>query len=383
MLDFSAIISNPLTIIVLSVSVLSFLYLVLYYGIFYYRVAKYRLNKKDKDVLTAPDSRKPSVSVVVTAHNDSELLKKGLVYLLEQEYEDYEVVVVNYVSQDDTKFVLRVCSENYPCLKVVNFPEDVNMFQGKKYPLSLGIKSAQNDIIICTDPECIPQSFVWVNEMVKEFTDKTNIVLGYSGISKEKGFFNAMQQYDNITRYARCLGSAICGMPYTGNGHNLAFRRSFFFESKGFISHYSEQEGADDLFVNKNANKSNTAVALHPDSFVMVDPDKNMKNWKQRRKRRFAPLYLHPKGEILLRSLYPMSLLLFYVSVVFIFVFKWLYWQIPLLLLLLKWMWQCFSSRALFTRFGVKKLFYAAPLFELYFLFADTILSTISLIGKK
>lgn len=383
MLDFSAIISSPLAVVVLSVSVLSFLFLLLYYGLFYFRVARYRFNKKDGHVSGEFGSKKPSVSVVVTAHNDSELLKKSLVYLLEQDYENYEVVVVNYVSQDDTKFVLRVCSENYPCLKVVNFPEDVNMFQGKKYPLSLGVKTAQNDIIICTDPECIPQSFGWVGEVVKEFSDKTNIVLGYSGVCKEKGVFNALQQYDNITRHARFLGAALCGMPYTGNGHNLAFRRSFFFESKGFISHYSEPEGADDLFVNRNANKSNTAVVLHPDSVVMVDSEKNFKSWMQRRKGRFAPLYLHSKGEIFLRSLYPVSLFVFYVSLVTVLVLKMLYWQIPALVLLLKWLWQCLASRSLFARFEAKRLFWAAPLFELYFLFVDTILSTISLIGKK
>lgn len=383
MLDFSEIISNPLIVVVLAVLVLSFLYLFLYYGLFYFRVANYRLGKKDNIVSDASGSSRPSVSVVVTAHNDSELLKKSLVYLLEQDYDNYEVVVVNYVSQDDTKFVLRVCSENYPCLKVVNFPEDVNMFQGKKYPLSLGIKSAQNDIIICTDPECVPQSFNWLGEMVRQFSKETNIVLGYSGIVKEKGMFNALQQYDNITRYARCLGSAICGMPYTGNGHNLAFRRSFFFEAKGFISHYSEPEGADDLFVNKNATRINTSVSLHPDSFVMVDPEQNVKDWMQKRKRRFAPLYLHSKGEIFLRSLFPLSLFLFYLSIAIAFIFSWMYWQIPLLALLLKCMWQCWASRSLFARFDVKNQFWMAPLFELYFLLSDTILSTISLIRKR
>lgn len=383
MLDFSAIFANPFEVVVTAVIAITFILLSLYYAFFYLRVARYRMSKTNGYVRSETPSATPSVSIVLTAHNDSEWLKESLVYLLEQDYPNYEVVVVNYVSQDDTKFVLKLCAENYPHLRVVNFPEDVNMFQGKKYPLSLGIKSARNDIIICTNPECVPKSFSWVSEIVCEFSPSTNIVLGYSGIKQEKGLFNALQQYNNVTRYARVFGAALMGAPYTGNGHNLAYRRSFFFESQGFISHYSEPEGADDLFVNKNATKKNTAVALHPDSFMITDPEKSCKGWMRKRKRRFAPLYMHSTGELILRSIYPLSLLLFYAAVVIALVFKCFYWQIPVLVLLLKWVWQCLSIKPLFDRFGVKRIFCFAPFLELYFLFTDTILSTISLIRRK
>ena len=127
-MDFTNVLSSTFTLVLLALLALSFVLLCLYYGLIWLRTGRY-----SKSPLPTPDTVAerdlPSVSVVVVAHNEAESLKKSLPYLLEQDYPDYEVVVVDYTSQDDTPFVLRVCSENYPNLKPVSFPADVNMFK--------------------------------------------------------------------------------------------------------------------------------------------------------------------------------------------------------------------------------------------------------------
>ena len=155
----------PLFLIVLFV--ICFVYLALHYGLYYLRTSQ---NKPLQS-----NNAKPSVSIVLTSKNGEKLLTDNLTYLLEQNYPDYEVVVVDYTSFDNTQFVLQVFKSNYPDkLKIVRFEEDVNQYKGKKFPLSIGIQSAKNDIILLTEIDCVPKSFDWIEKMMQPFGNPQN-----------------------------------------------------------------------------------------------------------------------------------------------------------------------------------------------------------------
>ena len=68
-------------------------------------------------------------------------------------------------------------------------------------------------------------------------------------------------------------------------GRNLAYRRSFFFENRGFSKHLTIPFGDDDLFVNDNATANNVAVELSPDSFMESLPEKNFSDWLHQKRR--------------------------------------------------------------------------------------------------
>lgn len=380
-MDFSNILTNTNTLILLIILVVSFILLSLHYGLIYLRVGRYK-NAQTPLSDTIADAKLPSVSVVLTAHNQAVYLKESLVLLLEQDYPNYEVVVVDYTSRDDTQFVLKVCSENYKNLKVISFKEDVNMFSGKKYPLSIGIKSAKNDIILLTEPDCAPKTFTWIRSMVMGYMHGADIVIGYCGVKQEVGLLNGMMQYDNLCAAASCLGYAMMGNPYTATGRNLSYRRNFFFDRGAFIRHYSEPEGADDMFVNQNANRRNTALMLAPESFVSTDPKPTYRQWRLQRKNVYATKKYYQWDLKLMLSLHPLAVLLFYLSIVLLLVLHTFPWEILAGVVALSWIWQivCFSQ--LSKRFEVKMVHFFSPFYELYFLFANTILYTTTLHKK-
>jgi len=380
-MNFEATLNSRYTLFLLVVLVVSFVALCLYYGLMWMRVARYKNSKMPQaDELKPADL--PSVSVVIVSHNESEALKKSLPYLLEQDYPNYEVVVVDYMSSDDTPFVLRVCSENYTNLKVVNFKADVNMFKGKKYPLSIGIKSAVGDVVLLTEPDCRPGGFDWVSEMVCGYMHGASMVLGYSLVNTDKGLLNALERYENMVFTASYVGATIMGNPYTATGRNLSYRRDFFFNRGGFISHYSFPDGADDLFVNQNANRSNTVVDLRDKAAVMCDESRTLGEWRQKRLHRRSPRRFYGIKDRLSLALYPLSQLLFLASLVLLFVGGIFPWQMLVALLAVKIIWQIVCCALLANRFKIKLLQFFSPFFELYFLFSDTILS-ISALRKK
>lgn len=360
--------------------------LCLHYGIFHCRVGRYKGPGGGKRKV--PDlAACPPVSVVLTAQNDAQWLKSNLVYLLEQDYPDFEVVVVDYISTDETQFVLKILSENYKNLKVVPLAENVNGYRGKKYPTSIGIKSAKNDILFFIDPNCRPldlTNFRWLREMVAGYANaKTEAVLGYCSIQPAKNPFNWLQQYDNLEYSVSYLGAAIMRHPFTGSGRNLSYRRSMFMRKRGFIYHYSIADGADDMFINQNCNGNNTQVILSEGSFTVTEPARTVAQWHSYRKHRSATHWYYCFGLKMQRLLKPCSVVLFYLCGVLLLLAGTMPWPVLASALLVKLVWQIVATGQAARKLMVGSVVYwFSPLLEIYFLIADTILS-LSPLPKK
>ena len=376
MFDFSHFLPDTQSIVFAALLMLAMIFCCLYYGLFHFRIGRWhRKAKPTEGTGNLSKDALPPVSVVLTAHNDVTWLKENLVYLLEQDYPDFEVVVVDYLSQDDTPFVLKLLKDYYPHLKIVPFKEDVNLFQGKKYPLSIGIKSAKNDILLLADPDCTPKNMQWLRGMVKGYMKSdTQIVLGFCGLNRTKTLLGALQQYDNLSYSSHYLGCALLGHPYTGTGRNLSYRRSFFFKHGAFISHYSVAGGSDDLFIYQNATRSNTAISISSDACLSTEPKKHFGEWHKLRLSRVSTRNWHSVGGRMMEDLLPISTLLFYVMAALLAIGGGVPWGAVLIAVVLKWAWQIVAFAQLCKRFEGGLVYLAAPLFEIYFIIANTIL---------
>ena len=377
------LLNNTLLLVCGGLLLTTFIYLCIYYGRVNLTIGRHCFHHSPIESQPHEEDL-PSVSIVLTAHNESEALKKSLPYLLEQDYPNYEVVVVDYCSHDDTTFVLQVCAENYSTLRVVHFQEDVNMFQGRKYPLSIGIRSAKNDIILLTEPGCVPQSFQWVRQMARPFINaQTKIVLGHCAYEQPASFIESLAQYDNSASCARWIAAAIHHHPYTGTGRNLAYRRQFFFDNGAFIRHYSEPNGADDLFVNQNCTRSNTAVNIQPEAYVSTQAPSSRRAWRDIRTERFSTKKYYALSLKLRLALHPFALVLFYLSAIAILIFAMPLWYIPVAFIVILWAWNITTAYVLNKQIDIRKLRWLSPLLEIYFSLKNTISCLRALLSKK
>ncbi len=351
------------------------LFQIIYYIVVYGRTAFYKGNKKENKKL-------PSVSVVLCVKDEAYNLEKRLPTILEQEYPNFEVVVVNDASVDETEYVLHVLKEIYPNLNVVNLYNNVNKFLGKKYPLSLGIKSAKNDIILLTEADTIPSSYHWISEMVKGFTDNKQIVLGYTAYETRKGLLNKLIHYENQTLAMNYLGLGMIGSPYMGLGRNLAYTREMFFKQGGFISQYNIPVGDDDLFINKVANPRNTSVIITSDSINLSIPKEKMYEWIIQKKKHYTSLRHFKLKDKLITSLIPFTTFLLYALAIVSIVFKFP-WEYVVVGILLKYIVQIFYYFRSSKTLGTKKIAIFAPIFEIMFMFFNTIINATTLFTKR
>jgi len=228
---------------------------------------------------------KTPVSVIICARNEEENLRKNLPLILEQKYPDFEVVVINDCSTDGTEKYLDSLKEQYPILKTTTIKEDRKFKHGKKLALTVGIKAANNDLLLFTDADCWPESSLWIETMQSNFNPETSIVLGYGGYSERKGLLNTIIRFETLYIAMQYFGYALIRLPYMGVGRNLAYRKSLFFNNKGFARHSHLLSGDDDLFVNEVANRHNTRIEIRTESHTRSESKRTWKEWYFQKKR--------------------------------------------------------------------------------------------------
>ena len=294
---------KPETYILLGFAIIAIIQLFYYYA-YYIRVAAYKQRIKKR--------KAGPVSVIICARNEAENLRSFLPSVLEQDYYDFEVIVVNDCSDDGTDDVLERFEKEYDNLKVTTIFKESSLRHSKKMALFIGIKAARNDLLLLTDADCQPLSQDWISHMASGFNKQTDFVLGYGAYLKEKGLLNKYIRYDTSFIAIQYAGMAIAGLPYMGVGRNLAYRKKVFLNNKGFGPHLNLQSGDDDLFVNALAGKKNTRVNLSSDSFTRSIPAASWQSFFKQ-KSRHTSTASHYKGLTkFLLILEPLSRFLFY-----------------------------------------------------------------------
>ena len=237
---------------------------------------------------TTNSREKEPVTVVIAAHNERTNLKRIIPLLFEQDYPNFEVMVINDRSYDGTKRVLEQLMAIYPKLRTVTVDYTPNHVTSKKYALTLGIKVAKNDVILLTDADCRPKTDKWIELMTAPVRlEGKDFALGFSQYESQRGFLNKWIQLETVWTAILYMSFAVWKSRFMGVGRNLSYRRSFFMGKKAFKGLCDIECGDDDLFVNLHANSSNAAVVVDPESITFSVPKNTWEEYFTQKKRHF------------------------------------------------------------------------------------------------
>jgi len=313
---------------------------------------------------TSETSPLPPVSVIICARNEKENLKNNLSEIVKQDYPDFEVIVVNDASTDDSDSVLANYKLKYPHFNYTNIDENINFYHGKKLALTVGIKAAKNELLVLTDADCFPKSKFWLQTIASTFKPGTDIVLGYGGYELKKGFLNKIIQYDTLMVAIQYLGMAAFGFPYMGVGRNLAYRKSVFIKNKGFASHANILSGDDDLFINEVACKQNTSINFSSDGQILSKPKEKINDWLIQKKRHLTTgKHYKLKDKILLGLEYGSKLFLYLTFILLLILNKYLY--IVLSLFILRIIIQLIIQKLYMKKLEIKNILLFSPFFDM------------------
>jgi len=368
---------HPVFMLVLSgMLVLSFLIYLFYYLVFFRKLARKKNTKAEQAV--APSF---PVSIVIAAKNEYLNLKENLPFLLNQDYDDFEIVIVDDHSTDDTWDLLCAFRIHNPHLRIIRLTDSVVNSEGKKFPLSVGIKEARHSVLLLTDADCRPTGPDWITAMAAAYSSNTGFVLGYGKYYQHRGCLNKLIRFDTMHVAMQYFSAALSRFPYMGVGRNLSYKKEIFIHSNGFVSHYDLMSGDDDLFVSEHATRNNTATCTDPKSFTFSEPKHRFGDWWQQKKRHFTtgPRY-HFKHKFYL-GFYSLNVLLFPLLAAVLLLNQYQIIAVSAIVLI-KWMVQWIIYAGVTKKLKERKILLISPVLETILALLYSLIHISNLINK-
>lgn len=201
---------------------------------------------------TRHEKKRHFISVLIAARNEEQHIGACIRHLFKQTYDRdlFEVIVIDDRSTDGTVSIVRSFQKDFPCLRFISITEPSQTLAPKKHALNEGIKTAQGEIIVCTDADCRPEEN-WLYSMVAAFRDETGMVVGFSPIEPNRRFslFENFIALDSLALASLAAASSAFGKTLTATGRSIAYRKKVFDEVGGFskIAHFVS--GDDDLLL--------------------------------------------------------------------------------------------------------------------------------------
>jgi len=312
-----------------------------------------------------------SISVIVCAKNEAENVAQFIPILAEQDYPDYEIILIDDASSDNTLEIFETFEKQYSNVRLVKVQNNEAFWGNKKYALTLGIKASKKDYLLFTDADCYPASKDWITTMSSQFTMHKTIVLGYGAYEKvANSFLNKIIRFETMLTAVQYFSWAKMGRPYMGIGRNLAYKKEEFYNVKGFINHMKIRSGDDDLFINQIANSKNTAICYSPESFTYSQPKTTFKAWFTQKRRHVSTARFYKSFDKIQLALFYVSQLLFLLLAILLLAFQY-EWIIVLSLIgfryLFTWIILGFSAGKL----KEKDVMYWFPIIEIVLIFTQ------------
>lgn len=181
----------------------------------------------------------PQVSIVIITRNRAESLGRTLQALHVLDYPNYEIIVVDNDSQDNTAQIVKQFSAKYI------FSPSAN---GISLSRQLGVEAAHGEIIAFCDDDCVPTP-QWLQHFVRRLTMEENLAM-VGGQVINIGFSDAQQHKGKVKWTSRNGKMAFATDPketeFFGNA-NLAFKKAVVQAIGGYDTFYKAGREEIDL----------------------------------------------------------------------------------------------------------------------------------------
>jgi GT2 family glycosyltransferase len=177
---------------------------------------------------------RPSASVIVLAYNSAEFIAPCLASVIAQDYDDFEVIVVDNASTDATVSIVR---QQFSSLGLVELPGNLGYGAGN----NAGAQTARGDVLVFLNPDTIVEPG-WLKALVGRMTESgRKLATSKIALIKDPGRLNTSGNQIHFLglSYVRgwnCDRSAYSNEELVSgaSGASLAITRRFFETLGGF-----------------------------------------------------------------------------------------------------------------------------------------------------
>ena len=229
------------------------------------------------------------ITILIPVHNEAQNLQQNLPFLLEQDFDNYEVVVVDDASDDDTSFVLTQMKHRYPHLQHLILPKGLQHARRLRLAISIGVKAATKEWVLLTQADCKPNSNRWLEGISAFFDNERQLIQGYVNYQDDESRETRHYQRKRMLHFFNMACSSRRGMPSEADICNLCIRRDVFLERGIFSLHLAKDADEGTIMVDalKNAEPSQYALCFAPETTLrQTYLNKEFAKYEMRRKSR-------------------------------------------------------------------------------------------------
>ncbi|QUG86973.1 glycosyltransferase [Bacillus nitratireducens] len=156
----------------------------------------FKQKKKTNSRLFANSSYQPFVSVVIAAYNEEKVIAKTIRSILDSNYREFEVIVVDDGSKDDTSKVIQETFYKHPRVRLIQKENG-----GKSSAMNLGFQKSTGEIIVTLDADTIIAQDA-ISLMIRHFEDhNVAAVSGNVKVGNRRNLLTTWQHVEYITGF--------------------------------------------------------------------------------------------------------------------------------------------------------------------------------------
>lgn len=211
-----------------------------------------------------------TISLIIAARNEAENLPVLLHAINRQTFpfHNLEIIIIDDDSDDDTTKVIASLQNQLPNLKIIY--QRLQEGFGKKAAITQGIHTAQNQLIVTTDADCVPQSEEWLATIANFYAIyQPKIIAAPVLFYQEKNILGYFQSADFAAMMAVTAVGIDSHTILMCNGANLAYPRAVFYTVNGFEGNQQTASGDDVFLLHKIA-------ALYPNDIYFLQSPKTI-----------------------------------------------------------------------------------------------------------
>jgi len=202
------------------------------------------------------------VTIIIPVRNEEERIREIIAKFEEQQFSDYQLLVINENSEDNTHQILNVLAETNPRLKVTSLSQETR-YSGKQ-AINIGLKGASSPWIIVLTSFSNTISPEWLAKLNSLIASETEAVIAYTNVERTKGFRNLICRMERFNQFMISGSWTLAGKPFVFNENNILFKKTMYFDTLGFRHKLNHNFANLELIFNENFKKGKVQITTDP-----------------------------------------------------------------------------------------------------------------------
>lgn len=227
----------------------------------YFLLRYYLKLARHKD--SSPGQNSNQISIILSVRNEEEHIREIVGKFKEQQFDDYQILVIDSNSEDNTAGILSALTETNPKLKVTNLSQETRF--SEKQAINIGLKGASSPWIILLTPSTGEINPGWLANMNSLLPPETDLVVAYTNIERLKGFRNLICRLERFNQFMISGAWTLAGKPFVFNENNVLFNKSMYFNTLGFRHKLNLNFANLELIFNEHMKKGRVKITTNPE----------------------------------------------------------------------------------------------------------------------